>query len=124
MSDCKAFFTFCRGMIGSGVLLQAKGFVNGGWAFSTAILFFSAFVEVYCLHIVILTRKRFRGSFSDLGEMSFGIFGKLITDGCVVLCQYNGMFAYSAFVSLHVKQAVAQWSHTDGGSIWYYGKNL
>ena len=109
-------------MIGSGVLLQAKGFVNGGWAFSTAILFFSVIVEIYCLYIVILIRKKFKGTFSDLGQISFGAFGKFITDVMIVLCQYNGLFAYSAFVTLHVKQAVSQWSDTEGGSIWYYGE--
>lgn len=41
-------------MIGAGVLLQAKGFAHGGWAFSTAILIFVALVEAYCLYIVIV----------------------------------------------------------------------
>ena len=131
MGDCKAFFTFCRGrrhvslpgMIGSGVLLQAKGFVNGGWAFSSGILFFSALVEVYCLHIVIAIRRRFRGSFSDIGGQAFGLWGRVVTDIFTVACQLNGLFAYSAFVSLHLQQAVAQWSGGDstGGSLWIYG---
>ena len=59
MGSCKTFFTIVKsnfglvcfsfvGFLGTGLLLQAKGFANGGWAFSSAILLISAILAAYC----------------------------------------------------------------------------
>ena len=61
MGTCKTFFTIVKseffqlfliytllGFLGTGLLLQAKGFSNGGWAFSSCVLLISAILAAYC----------------------------------------------------------------------------
>lgn len=74
MGDCKTFFTFFKsknsplisGFLGTGLLLQAKGFHNSGWSFAVAILIAVAVVQGYCGYILIITRTKHHGSFSEL----------------------------------------------------------
>ena len=72
IGDCKAFFTLLKSFLGTGLLLMAKGFTNGGWSFSVPCLVIAGVISGVCAAMLIETRKKVRGSFSEIAAYTFG----------------------------------------------------
>lgn len=64
MGIAKTFFTLLKSFLGTGLLLMAKGFANGGYAFSLVTLIISALISGIAGQELIETRSKVRGSFS------------------------------------------------------------
>ena len=121
MGICKTFFTLIKSFLGTGLLLMAKGFANGGYAFSIPILIISAVISGVAGQELIETRSKVRGSFSEIAHFSFGLWARVIADIVMVLAQLTFVIAYVDFICLNVREEIAAWSHSDGANIWYYG---
>ncbi len=89
-----------------------------------ATLIAVAVVQGYCAFILIKTRAKFPASFSQLAHKSCGITGRVLADISLFFAQFSFITAYSAFITIHLHDAIKQWTHTSGGSIWFYGRNL
>ena len=59
---------------------MAKGFTNGGWSFSVPCLVIAGVISGVCAAKLIETRKKVRGSFSEIATYTFGIWGRILAD--------------------------------------------
>lgn len=84
------------------MLLMAKGFINGGWLFSVPCIVLAGFISGVCAARLIETRKKVRGSFSEIATYTFGIWGRILADFSLAVAQLSFVLAYVAFIILHV----------------------
>lgn len=71
--------------MGSGILFLPNGFQEGGWLFGIIAMFVSVIVTFYCIYLLIKVKLKVGGSYSDIGQMAWGKFGKYITDICIAV---------------------------------------
>jgi solute carrier family 36 (proton-coupled amino acid transporter) len=67
-SNIKSFFTLLKAFVGTGILFLPKAFKNGGILFSTITLVTVSLATSICFHLLLQCRKRYGGSYGDLGE--------------------------------------------------------
>lgn len=94
-----AFFTLLKGFVASGVLFLPKGFVTGGWLFSSITLFLSGVFTIVCSYLLIDIRKKYKLSFSEIGYKAYGLPGKIAVDFFLAFTQTIFVCAYIAFIS-------------------------
>lgn len=85
MGNCKTFITLLKSFLGTGLLLMAKGYANGGYAFSIPVLIIASVISGAAGQLIILTRAKVRGSFSEIAQYSFGLWGRILADIVMVL---------------------------------------
>lgn len=81
------------------MLYLPKDFVNGGWLFSPITLVASLCLTLYCAHLLIETKKKIGGSFSEIGEKTCGFYGKVGVDLALAASQIGFTTAYIYFIS-------------------------
>lgn len=121
LGDAKTFLTLMKTFLATGLLLMAKGFANAGYLFSIVFLVIIALITGYAAQALIETRTRVRGSFPEIAQLSFGMCGRVITDITLVVSQFTFLISFVDFICLNIQQQVAQWTHSDGANIWWYG---
>jgi proton-coupled amino acid transporter len=93
------FFTLLKGFVASGVLFLPKGFVTGGWLFSSVVLSLSCVLTIVCSLKLIAIRKKYKLSFSQIGFKAYGTPGKMIVDFFLAFTQTIFVCAYVAFIT-------------------------
>ena len=63
----KSFFTLLKAFIGTGIMFLPKAFNNGGMLFSAVTLILVSLISCVCFHLLLECRKRYGGSYGDLG---------------------------------------------------------
>ena len=77
-------FTIFKGFVGSGVLYTPKNFINGGYVFSAITMIAALVLTLYCAKLLLDTRAKIGGSFSEIGEKTWGKTGKTLVDVALV----------------------------------------
>ena len=83
----KTYFSLINGMMALGVLYLPQGFVRGGWGFGIIILTISCSATTWGIHKLIEVREIYGGSFSELGFVVMGKWGKVLVDLCLCMSQ-------------------------------------
>lgn len=73
-------------------------FVNGGYVFSPTALILSVLLTLYCSKLLLETRKKVGGSFSEIGLRTLGVRGKLLVDFMLATSQIGFCTAYVYFI--------------------------
>ena len=61
-----------------------KNFINGGYLFSGIVMFLSLLLTLFCANLLLKTRAKVGGSFSEIGERTWGRTGKILVDVTLV----------------------------------------
>lgn len=93
-------FTIFKGFVASSILYMPKNFINGGYGFSAIALILSLFLTLYCVKLLLDTRKKLGGkmSFSEIGEHTWGRTGKILVDVALCASQISFVTAYVYFI--------------------------
>lgn len=92
-------FTIFKGFVATGILYMPKSFINGGWLFSVVALIFSLFMTLCCIRLLIETREKIGGSFSEIGQKTYGKCGKIMVDITLFGSQVGFVTAYIYFIA-------------------------
>jgi amino acid permease len=77
-------FTIFKGFVASGILYMPKNFINGGYLFSALTMAGSLCLTLFCAKLLLDTRAKLGGSFSEIGEKTWGRTGKIMVDVTLV----------------------------------------
>jgi proton-coupled amino acid transporter len=66
--NLRTFFTLLKAFIGTGVMFLPKAFNNGGILFSSVTLVVVSILSCICFHMLLQCKKRYGGSYGDIGE--------------------------------------------------------
>ncbi|KAI5060723.1 hypothetical protein GOP47_0025143 [Adiantum capillus-veneris] len=104
-SPAKTFGNIIISIVGSGVLGLPYTFKRTGWLVSTITLAGIAILVYYCMMLLVWSRKKLEkdgdihvDSFSDLGFLLYGKWGRLTVDVLLVLSQGAFCVAYLIFI--------------------------
>jgi proton-coupled amino acid transporter len=64
----RTFFTLLKAFVGTGIMFLPKAFNNGGILFSSITLVVVSILTCICFHMLMQCRKRYGGSYGDIGE--------------------------------------------------------
>jgi proton-coupled amino acid transporter len=64
----RAFFTLLKAFVGTGIMFLPKAFSNGGILFSSIAMVVVSILTCICFHLLLQCRKRYGGSYGDIGE--------------------------------------------------------
>ena len=85
-----------------------KNFINGGYVFSSISLLGSLILTLFCANLLIQTRAKVGGSFSEIGERTWGKTGKILVDITLVFSQVSFVTAYIYFISKNLMSIVKE----------------
>ena len=66
--NLRTFFTLLKAFVGTGIMFLPKAFNNGGILFSSIALVVVSILSCICFHMLLQCRKRYGGSYGDIGE--------------------------------------------------------
>jgi solute carrier family 36 (proton-coupled amino acid transporter) len=95
-------FTIFKGFVASGILYMPKNFINGGYLFSALTMGGSLALTLFCAKLLLDTRAKLGGSFSEIGEKTMGRSGKIMVDVTLVGSQVSFVTAYVYFISKNI----------------------
>ncbi|KNE65861.1 hypothetical protein AMAG_09826 [Allomyces macrogynus ATCC 38327] len=107
----RAFLLLIKSFIGTGVLFLGGAFVDGGFAFSVAILGVLAILGTIGMLLLVNVRKIVPGSFEEIGHHLFGPVMFHIVLLSVGLSQIGFCAAYTNFVVNNSVEVVSRFSH-------------
>lgn len=101
----KAFGNIIISIVGAGVLGLPYTFKRTGWVLSVLVLATVGLACYYCMMLLVWSRKRLEkdgdhhvATFSDLGFLLYGKWGRFAVDSMVVLSQGAFCVAYLIFI--------------------------
>ena len=115
----KTFFTLIKGFVATGVLFMPKGFKNGGWLFSSITLFLSSLLTLYCSMKLLKVREVQRGTFSELGMLTMGRWGKVFVDVSLAASQTGFVMAYIVFISENMQNLLIEIFDVEVNILWF-----
>jgi proton-coupled amino acid transporter len=71
-NQMRSFFTLLKAFVGTGIMFLPKAFNNGGILFSSITLVSVSILTCICFHLLLQCRKRYGGSYGDIGEEVMG----------------------------------------------------
>jgi len=101
-------FTIFKGFVASSILYMPKNFINGGYIFSPIALICSLLLTIHCAKLLLNTRKELGGnlSFSQIGEKTWGRFGKILVDVTLIGSQMSFCVAYPYFITKNMQEII------------------
>ena len=83
----------------TGILYMPKNFVNGGYIFSVVALVSALILTLFCIRLLIEVRNKIGGSFSEIGQKTYGKCGKVMVDITLFGSQVGFVTAYIYFIA-------------------------
>jgi solute carrier family 36 (proton-coupled amino acid transporter) len=81
-------------------------FVSGGWLFSVSALILSVILTLLCIKLILEVRIKIGGTFSEIGQKTYGRCGKIMVDISLFSSQFCFCTAYIFFISSQVTSIV------------------
>ena len=104
------FFTLLKGFVGLGILFIPNGFYNGGWAFSILSLFVSMLTTTTWMLLLVNVSNKHEGlSYSELGTLALGPFGKCLCDITLASSQASFVVAFTVFIVQNINDIYASY---------------
>ena len=92
-------FTIFKGFVATAVLFMPFAFVKSGWGFSGSALVVSLILVLYSISMLLAVYKEVDGgSLPEMGEKTWGKFGKVLTDVLLFSSQFSFCLAYVYFI--------------------------
>ncbi|KAL6717279.1 hypothetical protein ACLMJK_005194 [Lecanora helva] len=95
----KSFFTLLKAFVGTGIMFLPKAFNNGGILFSSITLILVSLISCLCFYLLLQCRKRYGGSYGDLGASVGGPKFRSVILGSITLSQIGFVCAGMIFVA-------------------------
>lgn len=96
-------FTIFKGFVCTGILYMPLNFVNGGWAFSAAMILMSMGWTLFCAKLLIeIYNDVGGGSFPEIGMKCYGKVGKVLVDISLFFSQFGFVCAYVYFIASEI----------------------
>ena len=94
-------FTLFKGFVCTGILYMPSAFKDGGWLFSLIAMLLALALTLYCIGLLLQTRKKLGGevSFAEIGVAAYGRTGKLMVDVSLFASQVGFVCAYIYFIA-------------------------
>ncbi|KAK1967197.1 transmembrane amino acid transporter [Colletotrichum sublineola] len=105
-SPMSAALLLLKSFVGTGVLFLPRAYLNGGMAFSNAVLLGVAALSYYCFVLLVTTRLKVEGSFGDLGGILYGKWMRGIILTSIVISQIGFVAAYMVFTSENLQAVI------------------
>lgn len=86
-SNLKSFFTLLKAFVGTGILFLPKAFRNGGLLFSSITLVIVSVVTAICFHLLLQCRRKYGGSYGEIGERIAGPGLRSLILGSITISQ-------------------------------------
>ena len=93
------FFTLFKGFVATGILYIPGDFYNGGYVFSFIALLLAAILTFYCAHLLLEVNAKIGGSYSEIGQKTYGKCGKIMVDVTLIGSQVGFVCAYIYFIA-------------------------
>lgn len=77
--------------------------MNGGYIFTPITLIASLCLTLYCANLLIETKKKVGGSYSEIGQRTCGFYGRLGVDVSLAISQIGFTTAYIYFISSNLQ---------------------
>lgn len=97
-SPMGAAMLLLKSFVGTGVLFLPRAYLNGGMAFSNAVLLVIAIMSYYCFILLVSTRLKVKASFGDMGGLIYGDKFRNMINFSLVISQIGFSSAYIVFV--------------------------
>lgn len=95
-----------KSFIGTGVMFLPRAFHNGGMLFSFLTLILVSALSYYCFLLLTTSRLTLKGSYADMGEMTYGRFMRTMINASLVVSQMGFASAYIVFTSENLQAFV------------------
>ncbi|EFQ27874.1 transmembrane amino acid transporter [Colletotrichum graminicola] len=105
-SPMSAALLLLKSFVGTGVLFLPRAYLNGGMAFSNAVLLGVAALSYYCFVLLVTTRLKVEGSFGDLGGILYGKWMRGTILSSIVISQIGFVAAYMVFTSENLQAVI------------------
>jgi solute carrier family 36 (proton-coupled amino acid transporter) len=105
-SPTGAAMLLLKSFVGTGVLFLPRAFLNGGMAFSSALLLFVSGLSYYCFVLLVSTRLKCEHSFGDMGGVLWGKWLRWTINFSLVISQMGFASAYMVFTSENIQAMV------------------
>ncbi|KAB8336961.1 hypothetical protein FH972_021265 [Carpinus fangiana] len=92
-------FILLKSFVGTGVLFLPRAFLNGGMLFSLITLLAVSLLSYYCFLLLTTSRLKLKGSFAQMGEMTYGPVMRFLINTSLVVSQMGFASAYIVFTS-------------------------
>lgn len=92
-------FILLKSFVGTGVLFLPRAFLNGGMLFSLLTLLAVSLISYYCFLLLTTSRLKLKGSFAQMGEMTYGPVMRFLINSSLVVSQIGFASAYIVFTS-------------------------
>ena len=83
-------------------------------------MLFSVVLTFYCINLIIVTKLKVGGSYSDIGMKAWGRFGKYSTDLAITVAQTGFTCAYVVFIAQNLRNIIHNYSHVEV-NYWWFG---
>ena len=98
----KSFFTLLKAFIGTGIMFLPKAFNNGGILFSSITLITVSVISCICFHLLLQCRKKYGGSYGDLGAAIGGSKFRSLILSSVTLSQIGFVCSGMIFIAENI----------------------
>lgn len=92
-----------KSFVGTGVLFLPRAFLNGGMLFSFLVLMAVSVLSYYCFLLLTTSRLKLKGSFAEMGEMTYGKSLRRLINVSLVVSQIGFASAYIVFTSENLR---------------------
>ncbi|KAI8450951.1 transmembrane amino acid transporter protein-domain-containing protein [Phakopsora pachyrhizi] len=113
-SVSQAVFMTLKSLVGTGILLLAKAFANGGILFSILMLIIVSIMSLYSYVLLVQTRLHIAGGFGEMGGILYGPWFRNTILFSLVISQLGFVAAYTIFIAQSLQAfilAVSQCKH-------------
>lgn len=110
-SPMGAAMLLLKSFVGTGVLFLPRAYLNGGMAFSNAVLLVIAIMSYYCFILLVSTRLKVKASFGDMGGLIYGDKFRNMINFSLVISQIGFSSAYIVFVGENLQAFIEAVSH-------------
>ena len=99
-NQMRSFFTLLKAFVGTGIMFLPKAFNNGGILFSSITLVSVSILTCICFHLLLQCRKRYGGSYGDIGEEVMGPVMRSLILSSITISQIGFVCACVIFTEI------------------------
>ncbi|XP_042116716.1 solute carrier family 38 member 6 isoform X2 [Peromyscus maniculatus bairdii] len=113
-------FNVMNAIMGSGILGLAYVMANTGILGFSFLLLLVAFLASYSVHLLLsMCIQTAVTSYEDLGLFAFGLAGKVVVAGTIIIQNIGAMSSYLLIIKTELPAAIAEFLPGDHSGSWY-----
>lgn len=103
LGPCSTYMSLIKGFTCVAILYLPQSYLNGGYGFANIASIFSGIFTLICIFMLLELRKKTGGnSFTEIGYICYGTFGKTAVNVSLTFCQLGYPVAFLNFMISNV----------------------